>query len=98
MQMDDYTKEALPSYSLKQSNAIEVKIALEDDDDAMYNTIDNDSNYTIQKKVYMLMPIEAAKWTLITPPFDVANVYIIESYPEAQLIKDFKGKRGRIPT
>ena len=95
MQMDDYTKEALPSYSLKQSNAIEVKIALEDD--AMYNTIDNESNYTIQKKVYMLMPIEAAKWTLITPPFDVANVYIIESYPEAQLIKDFKGKRGRIP-
>lgn len=97
MQMDDYTKEALPSYSLKQSNAIEVKIALEDD--AMYyNTIDNESDYKIQKKVYMLMPIEAAKWTLITPPFDVANVYIIESYPEAQLIKDFKGKRGRIPT
>ena len=96
MQMDDYTKEALPSYSLKQSNAIEVKIALEDD--AMYNTIDNESDYTIQKKVYMLMPIEAAKWTLITPPFDVANVYVIESYPETQLIKDFKGKRGRIPT
>lgn len=96
MQMDDYTKEALPSYSLKQSNAIEVKIALEND--AMYNTIDNESDYTIQKKVYMLMPIEAAKWTLITPPFDVANVYVIESYPEAQLIKDFKGKRGRIPT
>lgn len=96
MQMDDYTKAALPSYSLKQSNAIEVKIALEDD--AMYNTIDNESDYDIQKKVYMLMPIEAAKWTLITPPFDVANVYIIESYPEAQLIKDFKGKRGRIPT
>ncbi|MEE0950618.1 MAG: hypothetical protein U0L62_00180 [Paludibacteraceae bacterium] len=96
MQMDDYTKEALQSYSLKQSNAIEVKIALEDD--AMYNTIDNESDYTIQKKVYMLMPIEAAKWTLITPPFDVANVYVIESYPEAQLIKDFKGKRGRIPT
>ena len=96
MQMDDYTKEALQYYSLKQSNAIEVKIALEDS--AMYNTIDNESEYTIQKKVYMLMPIEAAKWTLITPPFDVANVYIIESYPEAQLIKDFKGKRGRIPT
>ncbi len=96
MQMDDYTKAALPSYSLKQSNAIEVKIALEDD--AMYNTIDNDSDYDIQEKVYMLMPIEAAKWTLITPPFDVANVYVIESYPEAQLIKDFKGKRGRIPT
>ena len=98
MQMDDYTKEALPSYSLKQSNAIEVKISLPDDDDAMYNTIDNESDYDIQKKVYMLMPIEAAKWTLITPPFDVANVYVIESYPEAQLIKDFKGKRGRIPT
>ncbi|MEE1095687.1 MAG: hypothetical protein UH084_03830 [Paludibacteraceae bacterium] len=96
MQMDDYTKAALQSYSLKQSNAIEVKIALEND--AMYNTIDNESDYTIQKKVYMLMPIEAAKWTLITPPFDVANVYVIESYPEAQLIKDFKGKRGRIPT
>lgn len=96
--MDDYTKEALPSYSLKQSNAIEVKIALEDDAMYNYNTIDNDSDYIIQKKVYMLMPIEAAKWTLITPPFNVANVYIIESYPEAQLIKDFKGKRGRIPT
>lgn len=96
MQMDHYTKEALSSYSLKQSNAVEVKIAL--NNDAMYSTIDNESDYTIQNKVYMLMPIEAAKWTLITPPFDVANVYVIESYPEAQLVKDFKGKRGRIPT
>ena len=96
MQMDGYTKEALPSYSLKQSNAVEVKI--EHNNDTMYSTIDNESEYTIQKKVYMLLPIEAAKWTLITPPFDVANVYVIESYPEAQLVKDFKGKRGRIPT
>lgn len=43
------------------------------------------------------MPIEAAKWTLFTPPFDVANVYVIESYPEEQLIKDYGGKRGKVP-
>lgn len=55
------------------------------------------NDYEIQKKVYMLMPIEAAKWTLFAAPFDVANVYVIESYPEALLIKDYGGKRGKLP-
>ena len=63
----------------------------------LYSSISDATPYTINKKVYMLMPVEAAKWTLFTPPFDVANVYVIESYPENQLIKDHGGKRGKIP-
>ena len=46
--------------------------------------------YTIQDKVYMLMPIEAAKWTMFVAPFDVKSIYVIEAYPEKQLLKDYE--------
>ena len=62
-------------------------------------TIINTKQYTIKEKVYMLKPLVAAKWMLFTPPFDVANVYIIESYPEEQLVKDYsEGNPNKIIT
>ena len=100
-QFDNYTNEALETfihYRTEDNVNTNVQITRpEGEDIPLYGTIDDSAAYRIEKKVYMLMPIEAAKWTLFSPPFNVANMYIIESYPETQLVKDFEGQRGRIP-
>ena len=93
MQIDSYTQNSLDNYYLYGAN-----VSIDLDGEKLYGTINDVADYTIQDKVYMLMPIEAARWTLFTPPFDVANVYVIESYPENLLVKDHGGKRGKIPT
>lgn len=93
MQIDSYTQNSLDNYYLYGAN-----VSIDLDGEKLYGTINEVADYTIQDKVYMLMPIEAARWTLFTPPFNVANVYVIESYPENQLVKDHGGKRGKIPT
>ena len=49
--------------------------------------VTNDAAYVINEKVYMLLPVVAGEWKMIVPPFDVHNVYAIESYPEETLKK-----------
>lgn len=51
-----------------------------------YNSITNDEDYIISQAIYYITPIvEADKWFAFCPPFDVSNVYVLESYPEAVL-------------
>lgn len=89
--IDEYTQNSLADYYLYGQN---VTITL--NQDKLYSTINNTDVYTIQDKVYMLMPIEAAKWTMFVAPFDVKSIYVIEAYPEKQLLKDFGTSRGKI--
>lgn len=67
-------------------------------DAAIYTTetksIQNTAEYSVSNKIYMMKPIVANDWMLFTAPFDVANVYVIEAYPERQLVTDFDGVRG----
>ena len=98
MQADQYVMEVMGDEYFRPMNLGYGEITIDKAEDAkMAPSIAIANDYNIQNKVYMLLPIEAAKWTLFTPPFDVANVYIIESYPESQLIKDYGGKRGKLP-
>lgn len=97
MQADQYVMNAMGEEYFRPMNLGYGEIRIESEDDKMSSSISIENDYTIKQKVYMLMPIEAAKWTLFAPPFDVANVYLIESYPETQLIKDYGGKRGKVP-
>ncbi len=54
-----------------------------------YNSITNDEDYIISQTIYYITPIvEADKWFAFCPPFDVSNVYVLESYPEAVLSKN----------
>lgn len=54
-----------------------------------YNSITNDEDYIISQAIYYITPIvEADKWFAFCPPFDVSNVYVLESYPEAALSKN----------
>lgn len=97
MQSDQFVMDALGTTYFTPMNLGYGDIIIGSDNDKLNSSVSTADAYTINKKVYMLMPIEAAKWTLFAPPFDVANIYVIESYPENQLVKDYGGKRGKIP-
>ena len=45
----------------------------------------NDEPYTIQKEQYMLMSVKADEWMLFSPPFDISEVYVIETCKETDL-------------
>lgn len=97
MQADQYVMNVMGEEYFRPMNLGYGEIRIDSEDNNLSSFVNIENNYPINRKVYMLMPIEAAKWTLFTPPFDVANVYVIESYPEEQLIKDYGGKRGKVP-
>ena len=50
-----------------------------------YSDIINEASYTIQQGQYMLMNVEADEWFLFAPPFDVSEVYVLETYNENDL-------------
>lgn len=90
--MDDITINSVGSYQAPGNSTVDLK------EGGLPANILNENNYVIYDKVYMLMPVVANDWKLFSPPFDVSNVYIIESYPEQKLIEAFsngaKDKKG----
>lgn len=47
--------------------------------------VTNPDSYTIQQEQYMLMSIKADEWFLFAPPFDISEVYVVETYKEDEL-------------
>ncbi len=90
--MDEITINSVGSYQAPGNSTVVLK------EGGLPANILNENNYVIYDKVYMLMPVVANDWKLFSPPFDVSNVYIIESYPEQKLIEAFsngaKDKKG----
>lgn len=54
----------------------------------------SDSCYTITNKVYYITTATADIWKTFTAPFDVKNIYVVETFSESELEK--KGTRGEI--
>lgn len=50
-----------------------------------YSDIINEEAYTIQQEQYMLMNVKADEWFLFAPPFDISEVYVLETYKEDDL-------------
>lgn len=50
-----------------------------------YSDIINEEAYTIRQEQYMLMNVEADEWFLFAPPFDISEVYVLETYNENDL-------------
>ena len=90
--MDDITINSISSYQAPGNSTITLL------ESGFPANITNANDYVIYDKIYMLMPVVANDWKLFSPPFDVSNVYIIESYPEQKLIEAFsngaKDKKG----
>lgn len=47
--------------------------------------ITNEESYQVENKVYYITTATADVWNAFTAPFDVANIYVMETYPEAEL-------------
>lgn len=59
--------------------------------DDLYYSVNNTTSYTIYDDFYYIISINADNWMAFCPPFDVSEVYVIESYPEQEFIKMDKG-------
>ena len=49
--------------------------------------IDNEKTYKVENKVYYITTATADVWNAFTAPFDVAKIYVMETYPEAEFEK-----------
>lgn len=56
-------------------------------EDIFHENIQNTEPYRIEEAQYFFQAVRGDEWMLFSPPFDVTNVYILESYPEADLIE-----------
>ncbi len=52
--------------------------------------ITNDKSFQVEQKIYYITTATADVWNAFTAPFDVENIYIMETYPE-QLLQDMEG-------
>ena len=61
-------------------------VAIKEKPTTKYMSILNQDSYTISENIYYIKAVNADEWMLFSPPFDVSNVYVIESYPENELV------------
>ncbi len=81
---DDYMVNALSGY-VSPSLGATVKMT---DQRKKHQEILNTSDYAIEDRVYMILPLVADQWRMFVPPFDVSKVSIIESYPDDLATKE----------
>jgi hypothetical protein len=84
-ELDDYTKEIITSDDYKTPGGAEVSLPDNGEQEYVLNT----GSYVIKDKVYFVRPVVANEWRMFVPPFDVANIYIVEAYPEQKLLADY---------
>ena len=53
--------------------------------DKTYDNIENTDPYTIHEKIYYVRVVNADEWIMFAPPFDISNVYVLETSSEADL-------------
>ena len=69
------------------------KIGVSDDPYAapeLKNNITNEEPYVVQNKAYYIVPAQADIWMAFTAPFNVKNIYIMETRAEDDLMVDAK--------
>lgn len=81
---DDYMVNALSGY-VSPSLGATVKMT---DQRKKHQEILNISDYAIEDRVYMILPLVADQWRMFVPPFDVSKVSVIESYPDDLATKE----------
>lgn len=64
-------------------------LTLDSEEPGASASVKNTHQFAVYDKVYMVMPLVANQWRMFVPPFDVANVYVIEPYTEANILAKF---------
>ena len=83
-EVDQYMQEAAKSYTIPEGEVgAGTNVSLSEN---YMENIENTESYQIEKAQYILKPlVRADEWILFVPPFDITNVYVLESYPESDL-------------
>ena len=69
--------------------------ALNSEDAELENFITNGEQYQVENKVYYITTATADIWNAFTAPFDVANVYVMETYPE-ELLEEMEWEEHKL--
>lgn len=77
--MDENMKAALSGYKTPEMNDITVSM---DSKEPYSQEIRNTDDYVIQSEIYLMKPVVADRWMTFVAPFDVSEIYVLESYPE----------------
>ncbi|MGN0236026.1 MAG: hypothetical protein ACI4BD_06945 [Paludibacteraceae bacterium] len=87
-QIDSYTRDAGndDNYKTPVYSQTDVSVALEISDEA-YGNVLNTEEYTIEKKLYVLIAVQADIWTSFMAPFDISNIYVFDTYAYHELKK-----------
>lgn len=84
-EMDTWIQAATEFYTIPEGlTGAGASISLESTDFA--ENVLNDNSYRIEKAQYILKSVKGDEWMLFCPPFDVTNVYVLEAYPESDLV------------
>ena len=67
-------------------------VAVSEVSEKPYANIMNDDIYEIHDEIYYLRAITADEWIMFTPPFDISNIYVIETSSEAKLEEKSKNE------
>lgn len=79
---DDYVVDALYDDKDKYVSPSLGATVTMTDKNKKHQEILNTSDYAIEDRVYMILPLVADQWRMFVPPFDVSKVSVIESYPD----------------
>ena len=53
-----------------------------DKEGVVFSEITNDGSYVIENGIYSMLPVRCDTWFMLSMPYDVANVYILETIDE----------------
>lgn len=59
-----------------------------------YSQITNPEEYSIQGELIIIIPAMADRWMTFTAPFDIQELYVLESYPDS-ILKEVTVGKGR---
>ena len=69
-------------------------VKVSDVSEKSYSNIVNEDSYVIHEEMYYMRVVTADKWIMFSPPFDISNIYVVETSSEAKLEEKSK-KDGR---
>ena len=62
--------------------------------DEVQHYITNSGTFQVEDKLYYITTATADVWSAFTAPFDVANIYVVETYPENELASMESAEHG----
>ena len=80
-------------YEIPSDGETKPSLSLDSEAPGASCSVINTGQFAVYDKIYMIMPLVANQWKMFVPPFDVANVYVIEPYAEADLLDQYDDNR-----